>query len=430
MNSCMQVTFKNCKRYENGRFTAMDEAHRSFADQTVGAATPFHQSDAAGIAISNCYIFPAFCDVHVHLREPGFFYKESIATGTAAAARGGYTDVFSMANLDPVPDNVDHIQAQWEIIRRDARVRVHPYAAITCGLAGERLVDFSALAPYCAGFSDDGKGVQHPALMEEAMRAAKNVGKIIVAHCEDEGLLRGGCIHGGVYAATHGFPGICSESEWGPIARDLQLAQKTGCAYHVCHVSTKESVALIREAKARGVDVTCETAPHYLTMDDSMLQDDGKFKMNPPLRDKSDREALVEGLLDGTIDMIATDHAPHSAEEKSLGLKNSRMGVVGLETAFSVLYTDLVRTGIISPEKLVELMAINPRKRFGIPIREDDICVFDLNAAYTVDPNDFASKGRSTPFEGRSLYGVSRLTVMDGRIVYACPQSESNVDRL
>lgn len=417
MKQDMNVTFENCKRFQNGRFVCVDNAVHSYM-MTDDAATPMGYDGAAGISISNCYMFPAFCDVHVHLREPGFFYKESIATGTAAAARGGYADVFSMANLDPVPDTVENIEQQWEIIRRDARVRVHPYAAITKGLAGKELVDFEALAPVCAGFSDDGKGVQNDEMMEAAMKAAKAVDKIIVAHCEDERLLHGGCIHDGAFAKEHGLPGICSESEWGQIARDLKLAEKTGCAYHVCHISTKESVAIIREAKARGVDVTCETAPHYLTMDDSMIEDHGRFKMNPPIRAKADREALIEGILDGTIDMIATDHAPHSAEEKAQGLRDSRMGVVGLETAFSVLYTKLVKPGILPLEKLIELMAINPRKRFGLPLKDDDVCVFDPDAEYTVDPSEFATKGRSTPFDGWKLNGACRMTVVDGEIVY------------
>ena len=417
MKQDMNVTFENCKRFENGRFVSVDNAVHSFK-MTDGAATPMGYNDAADISISNCYLFPAFCDVHVHLREPGFFYKESIKTGTAAAARGGYADVFSMANLDPVPDTVDNIALQWDIIKRDACVRVHPYAAITKGLSGRELVDFEALAPLCAGFSDDGKGVQADDIMEAAMTAAKEVGKIIVAHCEDERLLHGGCIHDGAFAKEHGLPGICSESEWGQIARDLKLAEKTGCAYHVCHISTKESVAIIREAKARGVNVTCETAPHYLTMDDSMIKDHGRFKMNPPIRSKEDREALIEGLLDGTIDMIATDHAPHSAEEKAQGLLASRMGVVGLETAFSVLYTKLVKPGILPLEKLIDVMAINPRKRFGLPLKDDDMCVFDPNAEYTVNPEEFATKGRSTPFDGWRLQGVCRMTVVDGEIVY------------
>ncbi len=412
------VTFEMCKRYDGGHFVSVAQAQQSFSVMADSAATSHDPCDAVGISVSNCYIFPAFCDVHVHLREPGFFYKESIATGTAAAARGGYADVFSMPNLDPVPDTVENIKAQWEIIDRDAAVRVHPYASITVGQAGKSLVDFNSLAPLCAGFSDDGKGVQGEEMMEEAMRRAKAVGKMIVAHCEDESLLHGGCIHDGDFAAAHGFPGICSESEWGQIARDLRLAEKTGCAYHVCHISTKESVALIRQAKARGVNVTCETAPHYLTMHDGMLKDEGRFKMNPPIRSIADRDALIEGILDGTVDMIATDHAPHSAQEKAQGLRGSRMGVVGLETAFAVLYTDLVKTGVMTLEKLIEVMSINPRKRFGLPIKDDDFCVFDLDAKFTVDPAKFASKGRSTPFEGRELYGVCRMTVVDGKMVY------------
>ena len=405
----MNVNFMQCQRFEDGHLVPFD-----------GVSSLVSSFDGVDISISNSVVFPAFCDVHVHLREPGFFYKETIASGTASAARGGYADVFSMPNLNPVPDTPAHIEQQWDIIRRDAAVRVHPYAAITVGQAGRELVDFGALAPLCAGFSDDGKGVQSEQMMEEAMRRVAALGGIIVAHCEDESLLHGGCIHDGEFAAANGLPGICSESEWGPIARDLRLAEKTGCKYHVCHISTKESVALIREAKARGVDVTCETAPHYLTMDDSMLRDEGRFKMNPPIRSAADREALVQGLIDGTIDMIATDHAPHSTEEKAQGLLGSRMGVVGLETAFAVLYTKLVRPGIVPLDIVVRVLTTNPRARFGLP-ETNDVCVFDLNAKYTVDPLEFASKGHSTPFEGEELYGVCRLTVVDGKIVYADP---------
>jgi dihydroorotase len=356
--------------------------------------------------------------VHVHFREPGFSYKETIKSGSMASAKGGYTSVCTMPNLNPVPDSPEHLKEQTDIIERDAVIEVLPYAAITIGEKGEELVDMESLAEKVIAFSDDGRGVQSEEMMREAMLRAKALGKMIVAHCEVNELLRGGYIHDGDYAKEHGHRGICSESEWKQIERDLRLAKETGCAYHVCHISTKESVAIIREAKARGIDVTCETAPHYLTMDDSMLQDHGRFKMNPPIRSAADREALVEGLLDGTIDMIATDHAPHSAEEKSLGLRGSRMGVVGLETAFSVLYTDLVRTGILTLEKLIEVMSINPRRRFGLPINDEDICVFDLNAKYVVNPEEFASKGRSTPFEGRELYGVCRMTTVDGQIVY------------
>ncbi len=401
----MQIVFENCQKYKYGTFERTDES------------TVISDGGSASISISDSVIFPAFCDVHVHLREPGFFYKETIASGTAAAARGGYTDVFSMPNLNPVPDSVENIKEQLEIIKRDAVIRVHPYASITVGQKGEKLSDMDGLSKLCAAFSDDGRGVQSEELMLAAMKKAKEYGMIIAAHCEDSSLLRGGYINDGEYAAAHGHKGICSESEWGPIKRDIELARVTGCKYHVCHVSTKESVELIRKAKAEGVDITCETAPHYLVLDDGDLKEDGRFKMNPPLRSRADREALIEGITDGTVDMIATDHAPHSAEEKSKGLEKSLMGVVGLETAFPVLYTKLVRTGVISTEKLIELMSINPRKRFGLPETED-ICVFDLNKEYTIDPEEFLTKGRSTPFCGEKVYGKCVLTVCDGKVVY------------
>ena len=362
-------------------------------------------------------VFPGFCDVHVHFREPGFSYKETIATGSAAAARGGYTAVCAMPNLDPVPDSADTLAVQRAIIDRDAIVHVYPYGAITAGEKGERLADMEAMAPFVAGFSDDGRGVQSEEMMRRAMLEAKRLGKIIAAHCEDNGLLRGGYIHDGAYAAAHGHRGICSESEWRQVERDLRLAKETGCAYHVCHISTKESVALIRAAKAEGVDVTCETGPHYLVLDENDLQEDGRFKMNPPLRSRADREALIEGLCDGTIDMIATDHAPHSAQEKARGLEKSAMGVVGLETSFPVLYTHLVRPGIIPLEKLISLLTENPRRRFGIPLGED-FTVWELNRPYTIDPENFASKGRATPFAGMEVYGTCRLTVCGGKIAY------------
>lgn len=366
---------------------------------------------------NNCFILPAFCDVHVHLREPGFSYKETILSGSIASARGGYTDICSMPNLKPVPDSVENIKVQQKIIDKDAVIRVHPYASITVNQEGKELSDFDALRDKCFAFSDDGRGVQSAELMEEAMKKAKALNKIIVAHCEDNSLLKAGYIHDGEYARLHGHKGICSESEWGPIKRDIELAKKTKCKYHVCHISCKESVELIRQAKKDGVDITCETAPHYLVFNDMDLKDEGRFKMNPPIRSEADRLALIEGIKDGTIDMIATDHAPHSAEEKSKGLKYSNMGVVGIETAFSVMFTYLVKTNIISLEKLIELMSINPRKRFGLPIT-DDICVFDLDAMYTVNPKDFLSKGKFTPFEGMKLFGVNKLTVCDGKIVY------------
>ena len=364
----------------------------------------------------NIYVFPAFCDVHVHFREPGFSYKETIYSGSRSAARGGYSDVCTMPNLDPVPDCYESIMEQRKIIERDAAVNVHPYASVTVGEKGEKLSDFDALSPLCIAFSDDGRGVQSEDMMRAAMIKAKSLGKIIAAHCEDNSLLNGGYIHDGVYARLHGHRGICSESEWRPIERDIRLAKDTGCAYHVCHISCRESVELIRRAKADGVDITCETAPHYLVMNDMMLEEDGRFKMNPPIRSEDDRLALIEGIKDGTIDMIATDHAPHSAEEKSRGLEKSLMGVVGLETAFPVLYTYLVKEGIISLEKLIELMSVNPRKRFHI--KDSGICVYDLGKEYAIDPNEFETKGRSTPFSGRKVYGENIMTVIGGKIAW------------
>ena len=362
-------------------------------------------------------IFPGFCDVHVHFREPGFSYKETIETGSRASARGGYTAVCTMPNLNPVPDSVENLAIQRKLIEDTACIHVYPYGAITVGEKGEEMADLEGMAPYVCGFSDDGRGVQSDDMMREAMLRAKALGKMIVAHCEDNSLLRRGYIHSGVYAATHGHRGICSESEWIQIARDLQLVKETGCKYHVCHISTKESVAIIRKAKAEGLDVTCETGPHYLVMDDSMLREEGRFKMNPPLRDKSDREALVEGILDGTIDMIATDHAPHSAEEKSRGLEGSSFGVVGIETAFPILYTYLVKPGILSLERLVQLLCVNPRERFGLPLG-NDYSVWDLEAAYTVDPAEFISMGKATPFEGWKVCGRCMATVCGGKTVY------------
>ena len=370
----------------------------------------------------NIIALPGFCDVHVHFREPGFSYKEKISTGSRAAARGGYTAVCTMPNLDPVPDSVESLRVQRDIIARDAVIDVLPYGAITVGERGERLADLEGMAADAVAFSDDGRGVQDEEMMREAMTRAKKLGKLIVAHCEDNSLLRGGYIHDGAYAKAHGHRGICSESEWRPIKRDIELCRQTGCGYHVCHISTKESVALIREAKAQGVDITCETAPHYLVMDDSDLQEDGRFKMNPPLRDKADREALIQGVQDGTIDMIATDHAPHSAEEKSRGLEKSAFGIVGIETAFPILYTKLVKTGVITLERLMELLAVNPRKRFNIPMKKGDYSVWDLDREFVVDPGEFLSMGRATPFEGWRLSGVCLLTVKDGKAVYQLNQ--------
>ena len=362
-------------------------------------------------------LLPGFCDVHVHFREPGFSYKETIRTGSLAAARGGYTDVCTMPNLNPVSDSPEHLKLQEDLIHRDAVIGVHPYAAITLAQKGEKLSDLEALAPRVIAFSDDGHGVQSESMMRGAMEACKALGKMIVAHCEDNSLLGGGYIHDGAYAAAHGHRGICSESEWGQIARDLRLARETGCAYHVCHISTRESVSLIRQAKREGVNVSCETAPHYLLLDDSFLQEDGRFKMNPPLRSPEDREALLEGLLDGTVDMIATDHAPHSALEKSRGLEGSAFGIVGLEIAFPLLYTELVKPGILSMDRLLELMCYTPRRRFGLPLG-NDFSLWDLEREYAVDPAEFLSLGRATPFEGRKIRGRCMLTVKDGKAVY------------
>ena len=373
--------------------------------------------DFSSVDFSRCVVFPGFCDVHVHFREPGFSYKETIASGSLASAKGGYTAVCTMPNLNPVPDSAEHLKVQRDLIEDSACIHVYPCCAITVGQKGEQLSDLEGMAPDVVGFSDDGRGVQSDALMREAMQRAKALDKPIVAHCEVNELLRGGYIHDGAYAAEHGHRGICSESEWMQIARDIELVKETGVKYHVCHISTKESVELIRKAKADGVDITCETGPHYLVMDDSMLQEHGRFKMNPPLRSKADREALIAGILDGTIDMIATDHAPHSAEEKAKGLENSAFGVVGIETALPVLYTYLVKPGILTMERLVELLVINPRKRFGITLG-CDYSIWDLEDAYTVDPAEFVSMGKATPFEGWNVNGRCLATVCDGNIVY------------
>ena len=372
------------------------------------------QKDPQGV-----FSFPGFCDVHVHFREPGFSYKETILSGSRAAARGGYTAVCAMPNLNPVPDSPEHLAEEERLIREAGDItEVLPYAALTVGEKGQEAADLEGLAPRVIAFSDDGKGVQSESMMRSLMERCRKLGKIIAAHCEDETLVRGGYIHDGIYARAHGHRGICSESEWGPIARDLKLAKETGCAYHVCHISCRESAELIRQAKKDGVDVTCETGPHYLLLDESDLQEDGRFRMNPPLRSREDREALVEALLDGTIDMIATDHAPHSAEEKSRGLPGSAFGIVGLECAFPALYTGLVRTGILTLEQLIDKMAVSPRKRFGIPLREGDRTEWDLEARYTVNPDDFLSMGRATPFAGTEVYGRCLKTVHNGKTVY------------
>ena len=392
-------------------FACRYEKIRAFAEKFLadGGLSP---------VISKRYIIvPGLCDVHVHFREPGFSYKETIASGSAAAAHGGYTAVCTMPNLDPVPDSAEHLQVQLDAIKRGAAIKVLPYGAITVGEKGERLADMEAISDKVCAFSDDGKGVQNDEMMREAMTAAKRLGKIIAAHCEDNSLLFGGYIHDGEYARMHGHRGISSASEYKQIERDLRLAEETGCAYHVCHISTKESVELIRQAKARGVNVTCETAPHYLVLCDEDMQEDGRFKMNPPLRSREDKKALIEGIKDGTIDMIATDHAPHSAEEKGRGLEKSLMGVVGLETAFPVLYTELVMKNIITLERLVELMSFKPKERFGIDTN-NDFAVFDISEAYKIDPENFLSMGRATPFAGREVFGRCLLTVHNGKVVY------------
>ncbi|MBQ5659674.1 MAG: dihydroorotase [Peptococcaceae bacterium] len=398
--------------------TSVNVVSASLASDVVDSIqTSISTSDFTAIDFSRCVVLPGFCDVHVHLREPGFSYKETIASGSLASARGGYTAVCSMPNLNPVPDSVEHLKAQQDIIDDSACIHVYPFASITVGQKGEILSDLDGMAPNTIGFSDDGKGVQSTELMRDAMLKAKALGKPIVAHCEVNELLRGGYIHDGAYAKAHGHRGICSESEWMHVARDIELVKEIGVKYHVCHISTKETVDLIRKAKAEGVDITCETGPHYLVMDDSMLEEHGRFKMNPPLRSKEDREALVAGILDGTIDMIATDHAPHSAEEKGKGLEGSAFGVVGIETAFPILYTYLVKPGILSMERLIELMVINPRKRFDLPFG-CDYSIWDLDEAYTVDPNEFISLGKATPFEGWNVNGRCLATVCDGKLIY------------
>ena len=419
----MRYLLQNAQLLSSGGvFRAADVLLSGGRIVSIGDRISCH-ADAVSIDLHKAVLFPGFVDVHVHLREPGFSYKETIRTGTLAAAHGGFAHVAAMPNLDPVPDCAAALDLQRAIIEKDALVHVHPYGAISVGEKGERLADLEGLAPGVIAFSDDGRGVQSESLMREAMMQCRRLGKILAAHCEDNSLLHGGYIHDGAYARAHGHRGICSESEWGPIARDLKLAEQTGCAYHVCHVSTKESVALIRAAKRRGVDVTCETAPHYLTFTDEDLQEDGRFKMNPPLRAREDRDALIEGLLDGTIDMLVTDHAPHSREEKARGLEKSAMGVVGLETSFAASYTALVQTGILPLGKLVDLMHGAPMRRFGCGTelaegQPADLTAFDLTKTYTVDPETFLTMGRATPFAGRALTGVCKLTMIGGEPVW------------
>ncbi len=417
----MKQLLKGAQVFTNGSF---EQADILINDSIITEISKDIQCDCDVVfSFENMFIFPGFTDVHVHLREPGFSYKETIESGTTAAAHGGYTSVCAMPNLKPCPDSKENLDKQLEIIKNTAKVNVYPYGTITKGQEGEELADLGAMKDSVCAFSDDGRGVQSQELMERAMEEAKTLGKMIVAHCEDNSLLFGGYIHKGEYAALHSHKGICSESEWKPIERDIALVKKTGCKYHVCHISCKESVELIRQAKKDGVDITCETGPHYLTMNDMMLKEDGRFKMNPPIRSEEDRLALVEGIKDGTIDVIATDHAPHSAEEKSRGLEKSLMGVVGLETAFPVCYTKLVKTGIITLEKLMELLNINATKRFGIGSElkageKADLTVFDLEDEYEIKSEDFLSMGKASPFLGEKVFGKCKMTMVNGRIVW------------
>ncbi len=416
------MLIKGCNVFIDGRFVPSDvEVQGGIVSRVEPAVVP-----NSGVPVFNYsgIVVPGLVDVHVHLREPGFSFKETMETGTAAAARGGYTAVCAMPNLNPVPDSAEHLAVELEAIRRGAKVRVYPYGSLTVGERGLEMADISAMADAAVAYSDDGRGVQDEDMMRECMRAVAATGKLLAAHCEVDSLLRGGYIHDGAYARAHGHRGICSESEWREVERDIRLAEETGCAFHVCHVSTKESVRLVREARARGVNVTAETAPHYLLLTEEDLQEDGRFKMNPPLRERADRDALIEGLLDGTIGMIATDHAPHTPEEKSRGLEKSPMGVVGLECAFPVMFTGLVEKGVVTLEKLVELMSSAPAKRFGIPGGEIEVgkpanlAVFDIDTEYTIDSSEFASMGRATPFEGWRVRGKCLMTVCAGRTVW------------
>lgn len=418
----MKMLLKNAQVLRNNEFKKNDIVIENDCISNIAPSIDIEGFDAI-YDLNNLYIFPGLIDVHTHLREPGFLYKETIETGSMAAARGGYTTICAMPNLNPTPDSLENLKPQLDAIKNTAKINVYPYGTITKGEAGEELSDLVGMAEKVAGFSDDGKGVQKEKMMLEAMKKVKELGKIIAAHCEDNSLLEGGYIHKGEYAKLHNHRGICSESEWKPIERDIELVRKTGCKYHVCHISTKESVELIRKAKKEGLPVTCETAPHYLVLDDMCLKEEGRFKMNPPIRSKEDKEALIKGIQDGTIDMIATDHAPHSKEEKSKGLEKSMMGVVGLEVSVPVLYTNLVKTGVITLEKLIELMNTNPRKIFDIGTeiavgQKADISVFDLEKQYKIDSNTFLSKGRSTPFDGEEVYGECQMTIVGGKIVY------------
>ena len=417
----MSILLKGAKVYTDNAFKNADIIIENGNIVSVGEVVSSFSGEV--IDCSGKYIFPGFVDVHVHFREPGFSYKETIKTGSMAAAKGGYTSVCTMPNLNPTPDSTENLRLQLDLIEKDAVINVYPFGTITKGEKGEELSDLEGISKDVIGFSDDGRGVQNDEMMLSAMKKAKDLGKIISAHCEVNDLLFGGYIHDGEYAKINSHKGICSESEWKQIARDIELCKKTGVSYHVCHVSAKESVEIIRKAKADGVDITCETGPHYLVMNDMMLKDEGRFKMNPPIRSESDRVALLEGILDGTVDMVATDHAPHSAEEKSKGLAGSNMGITGLETSFPVMYTKLVRENIVSLEKLIDIMSIAPANRFGIESgiksgKKADLCVFDLDNEYVINPDDFVSMGKATPFEGEKVYGKCITTICNGQIVY------------
>lgn len=418
----MKTLLKNAMIFTEGKFIKSD---LEITDRVITNISANIEANGFDVVydLNNMYLLPGLIDVHTHLREPGFIYKETIATGSYAGAKGGYTSICAMPNLNPTPDCMENLQIELDAIEKDAKIHVYPYGTITVGEKGEELADLKGIADKVIAFSDDGHGVQKEGMMLEAMKQAKELGKMIVAHCEENSLLNGGYIHDGEYAKLHGHKGICSASEWVPIKRDIELSRKTGCHYHVCHISTKESVELIRQAKKEGVPVTCETGPHYLTMNDMQIKEEGRFKMNPPIRSEEDRLALIEGIKDGTIDLIITDHAPHSAEEKSKGLAGSAMGVVGLEVCFPVLYTNLVKPGIITLEKLLELMNSNATKIFGIGSElkvgaPADMTVYDLNEEYDIDSSTFVSMGKATPFDGNHVFGRCKLTICDGKEVW------------
>lgn len=418
----MKTLLKNAMIFTEGKFIKND---LEITDKVITNISANIEANGFDVVydLNNMYLLPGFIDVHTHLREPGFIYKETIATGSYAGAKGGYTSICAMPNLNPTPDSMENLQIELDAIEKDAKIHVYPYGTITVGEKGEELADLKGIADKVIAFSDDGHGVQKEGMMLEAMKQSKELGKMIVAHCEENSLLNGGYIHDGEYAKLHGHKGICSASEWVPIKRDIELSRQTGCHYHVCHISTKESVELIRQAKKEGVPVTCETGPHYLTMNDMQIKEEGRFKMNPPIRSEEDRLALIEGIKDGTIDLIITDHAPHSAEEKSKGLAGSSMGVVGLEVCFPVLYTNLVKPGIITLEKLLELMNSNATKIFGIGSdikvgNPADLTVYDLNEEYDIDSSTFVSMGKATPFDGNHVFGRCKLTICDGKEVW------------